>query len=104
MSIKIKNQAKDFLKKLRGKSLTFGRMIESIRKCDEITQSDLAKQLGISRAHLCDIEKERRIVTAERAAKFARILGYSVNQFVALALQDQLRKSGLKLKVQVEAA
>jgi transcriptional regulator with XRE-family HTH domain len=84
--------------------LTFGRMIASVRVADDIPQTELARRLGISRANLCDIEKGRRSVTVKRAAQFARILGYSVNQFVAVAVEDQLRKAGLKVQVRLEAA
>ncbi len=84
--------------------MTFGRMIASVRVADEIPQAELARRLGISRANLCDIEKGRRSVTVKRAAQFARILGYSVNQFVAVAVEDQLRKAGLKVQVRLEAA
>ena len=79
-------------------------MIASVRVADEIPQAELARRVGISRANLCDIEKGRRSVTVKRAAQFARILGYSVNQFVAVAVKDQLRKAGLKVQVRLEAA
>jgi transcriptional regulator with XRE-family HTH domain len=79
-------------------------MIESIRQTDEISQANLARRMRISRALLCDIEKGRRPVTVERAKRFAKVLGYSVNQFVAVAVEDQLRKAGLKVKVHLEAA
>ena len=92
-----------FLERLVG-PLTFGRMMESIRLCDELSQAAMARTLGISRQHLCDIEKGRRQVSAERAAQFASILGYSQHVFVALALDDQLRNAGLKMKVKIEAA
>jgi transcriptional regulator with XRE-family HTH domain len=79
-------------------------MIASVRVADEIPQAELARRLGIARANLCDIEKGRRSVTVKRAAQFARVLGYSVNQFVAVAVEDQLRKAGLKVQVRLEAA
>lgn len=99
-----KSGAKKFLESLRGGPLSFGKMIESLRMADEISQTDLAKKMHISRAHLCDIEKGRRAVTVERAAQFAKAMGYSVNQFVATALEDQLRKAGLKAKVHLDVA
>lgn len=99
-----KNDARDFLASVRKRPLTFGQMIESIRQADEISQTALAKRMKLSKAHLCDIEKMRRAVTVERAAQFAKVLGYSVNQFVAVAVEDQLRKAGLKVKVHLEAA
>ena len=99
-----KSNAVKFLEGLRGGPLTFGRMIESFRKCDEVTQEQLAHKMGISKAHLCDIEKGRRMVSPERAAKFARVMGYMMEQFVAVAIEDQLRKAGLKMKVLLKAA
>jgi plasmid maintenance system antidote protein VapI len=87
-----------------GGPLTFGKMIESIRTADEITQANLARMMGISRAHLCDIEKGRRVVRPERAARFASALGYSVNQFVAVAVEDELRRAGLHVRVRLDAA
>ena len=84
--------------------MTFGRMIASVRVADEIPQAEFARRLGISRANLCDIGKGRRSVTVKRAAQFARILGYSLTQFVAVAVEDRLRKAGLKVQVCLEAA
>ena len=92
-----------FLEKLTG-VLSFGRMMESFRLCDELSQAAMARKLKIPRQRLCDIEKGRRQVSAERAAEFARLLGYSEHQFVALALNDQLRSAGLRMKVKIEAA
>ena len=99
-----KSSAKKFLEKLRGGPLSFGKMIESIRLADEISQVELARKMKISRAHLCDVEKGRRSISVERAAQFAEVLGYSVNQFVAVAVEDQLRRAGIKAKVRLEAA
>src|SRR5712692_885557 len=104
MITRAKSDARRFLEGLRGSPLTFGRMIASVRVADEIPQAELARRVGISRANLCDIEKGRRSVTVKRAAQFARILGYSVNQFVAVAVEDQLRKAGLRVQVRLEAA
>lgn len=84
--------------------MTVGRFIKAFREGDEATQSAYAKRLGISKANLCDIEKGRKLVSAERAAKFARVLGVSEAALVQLALQDQLREAKLALKVEVHAA
>ena len=104
MSISRKSDARNFLESLRGEPLSFGRMIESIRLTDEVTQVELAQKMEMSRAHLCDIEKGRRAVRPERAARFAKELGYSVNQFVAVAVEDELRKAGLQVRVRLDAA
>ena len=103
MSIKRKSAAMKFLDGIVGE-LTFGGLIEAMRQADEMSQVEFAKKLGISKQHLCDIEKRRKFVSPERAAKFAKILGHSEKSFVALALQDIVNQGGLKLKVSVEAA
>lgn len=92
-----------FLGSLVGE-LTFGGLIQAMREADEMSQVEFAKKLGISKQHLCDIEKGRKFVSPERATRFARILGHSEKSFVALALQDTVNQGGLKLKVSVEAA
>ena len=104
INMSTKSETIKFLESVRGGPLTFGELIESTRWCDEISQAELARRMKISRAHLCDIEKGRRFVRPERAARFARELGYSVNVFVSLALQDELRAAGLNMRVHLEAA
>jgi transcriptional regulator with XRE-family HTH domain len=102
MITKKKSDAMKFLESLVGE-LTFGGLIEAMRQAEEMSQVEFAKKLGISKQHLCDIEKGRKFVSPERAARFAKILGYSDQSFVALALQDIVNQGGLKLKVSVEA-
>jgi transcriptional regulator with XRE-family HTH domain len=105
MIIKVKKSAAmRFLDKLVGSPITFGRLLEAIRLGEEVSQVEFAKKLGISKAQLCDLEKGRRFVSAERAARFAKILGHSEHRFVKLVLQDQLNHAGLKMRVEIGAA
>lgn len=99
-----KSDAVKFLENLSGGPLNLGEFIESIRLGEEFSQIKFAEKLEISKSHLCDIEKGRKPVSAARAAEFAKKLGYSPEQFVRLALQDELNRSGLKLKINIEAA
>ena len=92
------------LEKLIGGPLRFGQMLRAIRQGEKMSQVNFAAELGISKSHLCDIEKGRKTVSPARAAEFARKLGYSEKQFVRLSLQDQLEEAGLRLKVRIEAA
>lgn len=103
MSTKIKkSDAVKALEKMAGGPLTFGRLLRSIRMGEELTLKDFSKSLDISIQHLSDIENDRRVVSAERAAKFAGLLKYSEAQFVELAVQDMLNQSGLEnLRVKV---
>ena len=104
MLTKKKSPAISTLDKLIGSEESLGSLLESIREADEISQTAFAKKLKISKQHLCDIEKRRKFVSPERAAKFAKVLGHSERGFVTLALQDLVSQSGLKFKVSVEAA
>ena len=104
MSIKKKSTTIAIFDNIRGESLSFGKMLESIRKSDEISQVELAKKMKISKAFLCDIEKSRRPVSLEKAIQFAKVLGYSEYQFVAKALEDQVKNAGLKVNIVLEAA
>jgi transcriptional regulator with XRE-family HTH domain len=99
-----KSATMKYLEKLRGGPLTFGALVRSIRETDEHTLEDLAKRLGVSRSHLCDIEKGRRVVSAERAARWARTLGYPEALFVKLAIQAELDAAGIKLTIDIKAA
>jgi transcriptional regulator with XRE-family HTH domain len=99
-----KSSAMKLLEKLAGGPLTLGGAIESIRKGEELTLDECARKLGISKSHLCDIEKGRKTVSPERAAKWARVLRYPESVLVRLALQAELDAAGLKYKVEIEAA
>ena len=101
---KKKSDAMRILEKISGGPLTLGRAIESIRKSEELSQDECAKKLGVSKSHLCDVEKGRKTVSSERAAKWARILGYPESVLVRLALQGELDAAGLKYRVDIKAA
>lgn len=91
-------------RKLLGGPLTFGMALASIRRLSEMTQAEFAKKLGISKQHVCDLEKSRKLVSTEKAARYARILGHPQETLVKLALQDQVRKAGLKYNVELKVA
>jgi transcriptional regulator with XRE-family HTH domain len=103
-SKKRKSEALRVLEAATGGPMTLGRLMEAIRLGEEMTQPEFSKLLGISKSHLNDIEKERKTVSPERAARFAKRLGYSEKRFVKLALQSQLDQLGMKFRVELEAA
>ncbi len=104
MTTERKSEAGQFMEMITGGSLTLGGYLLSIRQGDELSQKEIANRLGISRSHLCDIEKGRKTLSPERAARFARILGYSETQFVRLALQAMVEEAGLPFMVQLKPA
>lgn len=104
MPIRKKSDTMRFLEQLTGRPLTLGGLLQSIRLGEEMSQAAFAKRLQISPSHLCDIEKGRKVVSPERAVRFAAILGRPKQQFVRLALQGLVDETGLKMKVDVAAA
>lgn len=93
-----------YLERLMGEKLTLGSFILAIRQGEELSQVEFAKLLGISRQILCDIEHGRRIISPKKAAEYAKLLGYSKNQFVRLCLQDMIDRDHLGLTVEIEDA
>jgi len=108
MTTKQPRKAKDpdekLLEKLMGGPLTLGGALSALRGSDEESLADFAERLSVSRSHLSDIEHGRRAVSPERASRFAKALKQNEAQFVRLALQDQIRSAGLRLRVDVHAA
>ncbi len=88
-------EANEFLDGLIGK-LTIAKVIVATRKANELSQKAFAAKLGISKQHLCDIEKGRKVLSPARAWAWAKKLGYHPKQWAELALQDMLEKDGLK--------
>ncbi len=98
------NDTQTFLENAMGGPLSLGGALSAIREAENESLAVFAERLGVSRSHLSDIEHGRRAVSPERAARFAKALGHSQAQFVRLALQDQVRSAGLKMRVDVHAA
>jgi transcriptional regulator with XRE-family HTH domain len=94
----------DFLDDLAGSPISFGEAVRAARDLIEISQTELARRLGVGRQSICDIEKGRALVSVEKAAKFAKALNHNEIFFVRLALQDQVAKAGLKLNVSLNDA
>ena len=101
MNTRKKSDAMKFMEELTGGPLTLSKVIKSTRQCEEMTQEQFAKLLGISKSHLCDIEKGRKNVSPERAYNFANILGYSPELYVTLALQAMIDSAGIDMIVDV---
>jgi DNA-binding XRE family transcriptional regulator len=85
-------------------TLTFAGVLRAWRLSEEMSQSEMAKLLSISRANLCDLEKGRKLPSPSRAVKIARKLGMHQAHAVELVLQDTLTKDRIKFKVTVAAA
>jgi transcriptional regulator with XRE-family HTH domain len=92
--------AKKEIRKIAG-VISFAEMIYSYRLANEYSQVEFAKLLGITKQDLCNIEKGRKLVSVERAARFAKMLGMPEKVFAKYALQDQLTSAGIRAEVEI---
>ena len=97
-------RTKKFLKEINKTAFSFGVLLASLRKADEVTQVELADKVGVSKGLICDIEKGRRNASLELATQIANALGYPKEPMIKQIFEDQLREAKLKLKVKLEAA
>lgn len=77
------------LHELIGNNESLGKVLRNIRFCDEKSLKDFAATLKISTSYLSDVEHGRRFISARKAYEYAEKLGYPVEEFVRLALQDE---------------
>ena len=77
---------------------SLGEFLRVHRLGEELSQVEFAKQLGISKQRLCDIERDRFTVSIRLAKAIAKKLELPAEWLVKLALQDQLKKEKLSLK------
>ena len=101
-----KSGVHDALKELArlGPSPGFGELIKSLRHCDDVSQTELAANLGISKQHLSGIENGKKAVSVARAVRFAEAMGYPPEQFVIAAIEDELRNAGVNLHFDLKKA
>jgi DNA-binding transcriptional regulator YiaG len=93
------SNATKVIEKLNNGPLTFGQLILSIREGEEQSQKEFGQFLGLSKQKVCDYEKDRRLPSPKKAAEFARKLGYVPESFAKLVIEAEIRRLGLKLKV-----
>ena len=82
----------EVLERLNG-PLTFGRFVVAERMREGLTQAELARRIGMSRAKLCDIEKSRQLVSVALAAKIAKKAKWSPEVAIEACLQDQVARA-----------
>ncbi|MCC2625307.1 MAG: uncharacterized protein K0R14_1180 [Burkholderiales bacterium] len=100
---KMTKQTLKTMEKITGQKLTLGMLIYSIRLGEEMTQTEFAQLLNISKSHLCDLEHGRKLVSPKLAAQYANRLGYDEEQFIRLALQASIDKAGLNYDIELGA-
>lgn len=84
--------------------MTLGLFLRALREADDLSQTEFAKKLKLSRANLCDLEKGRKLVSPERAAKMASLLKVPETALIKLSIQDMLRAAKLNYKIDLKAS
>ena len=79
--------------------LTFGQLLAAYRMSEEISQSEMAKRLKVSRQKLNDFEHGRRSPSLRMAADFAKRLGEHAPTWISIVIEEMLRKDHLDFKV-----
>lgn len=79
--------------------LTFGRLLESHRFAQEISQAKMAKKLKVSRQKLNDFEHGRRFPSLGAAADMAETLGEHPGTWISVVIEEMLRREDLDYKV-----
>jgi len=105
MTIK-KNESVNALKATQDiwNTMSFGSLVRSLRKSDELSQTELSKKLGVSNNFLSDVENDRKDIGIPFAKKVADALGYSIEPLIELLIRDQLRKHNLNYIVELKSA
>jgi DNA-binding XRE family transcriptional regulator len=73
--------------------LTFGDLIRTWRKCDGLTQSQLAEKLGISTQLLSAYERGIQLPTLKTGIKLAQDVGLFLPQAIQALLEAQLQQA-----------
>lgn len=100
--LKGRTLARDAIRAITG-HITFGRMLKGFREVQEYSQVECAKILGISKQELCNIEKDRKIVSVQRAVAFAKLLKLPPEVFAGYVLEDELYRAGIEGEVIIKS-
>lgn len=90
-----------YLESISGGPLTLQKLVEAIRLGEEWTKREMAETIGVSPTYYSDFVAGKKPVSAQKAASWAKKLGYSESQFIKYAIDDQLKRQKLS-KYEVE--
>lgn len=86
-------------KKNKNPPLSLGDFLRSHRLGEELSQTDFAEFLGISKQRLSDLENNKGNVSIKLCKELAHKIEVPAEWLASLALQDMINKEGLNLKV-----
>lgn len=83
--------------------MSLGLFIRNYRLAEDLTQEELASRLKVSKQRISDIELNRFSVSLKLCKRIAAALDLPAEWPAQLALQDQIKREGLSLRVGQEA-
>lgn len=95
-------KATELLAELGDGPMTLGRVIRSIRLAEQTKPAPFSRAMGVSVPYLNDLERDLKIVKPGKAYEWAELLNYPPQEFVRLALQDELRREGIEFEVRLD--
>jgi transcriptional regulator with XRE-family HTH domain len=84
--------------------LTFGKLLTSYRLAEEISQTELAKKLKMTRQKLNDFESGRRSPSLNSVSKIATALNEHAPTWIAVVIEEMLRKEKLNYTVNLKVS
>ena len=78
------DEALDYLKSETARWKEVGDRLKNIRKHNGMTQSELANELGLSRAQIANIEGGRHMITTENLIAVCRLFGVTSDGMLGL--------------------
>jgi transcriptional regulator with XRE-family HTH domain len=83
--------------------MTFGKLLRTWRVCENLTQTNVAKQLGVSTQMVSQYETGKRLPSIREAVRLAELLGFSAGQAIRFVLAEQIAQAGVgNYKVMLE--
>ena len=79
--------------------ISLGGFLRAHRMGEEMSQTDFAEFLGISKQRLSDLENNKGNVSIKLCKELADKIEVPAEWLASLALQDMINKEGLNLKV-----
>ena len=83
--------------------VTFALFLRAARESLELSQTEMAHKLGMTKGTLCDIEKGRQLVSVTLAKKIANKVKLSEALAIKACIQDQLNKAHVHLTFKLVA-
>lgn len=75
--------------------LTYGMLVRTWRKCDDLTQVEAARKLGISKQLLSAYETGKQLPSLRLGTEIAETLGLYMPQAIRALIEDQVAQAGL---------